>query len=552
MGTGTEAAVKLRSSRTAIQVIHGVGEQAPYETLDSFTRGIFAYFQRRCGKDVSLSPIEVGHKDWTQVGMRIAFKNAECLGGAGEDGKAYIDVFEYYWAPATEGKYSAVQTVKWVLKTDFTPLRYFSDNLEQIQEAEGEATEQAWAEEQARGSGKDAKREKKGPASATRLLMRELRRVVIVFPVLGFCFAGLLWFLTNAKTYQGTATKLFSALGKMLTMKGAGVAVLHAVLLLLIYFTVQAMREVRQYPGRAVEVKGDSRWLRLNLGFSAVALLPVLWLDVFHYGAKFGAAWKLIREPQNLAALVSVALIAAISYALTGYAADVAIYTNMDAKSKDYETRNLILNGSTSALKLLLKDPAYDCVLIAAHSLGSVIAYDTINELLVEQSGVPDSGAVEKEKLRLPELLKLQGLLTFGCPLDKIYYFFREHVKRDQAVRAQVLSLLHSFRKRRSERDYGEFEFKYKLNWLDTNPAGRFRWINAWAKMDFISARLKFYYVDDQRQFHYPVPGAAHLSYWGDPAFYDYFCSKLVAVEPSMAAPEGTTEGKKGIVAVPA
>jgi len=43
--------------------------------------------------------------------------------------------------------------------------------------------------------------------------------------------------------------------------------------------------------------------------------------------------------------------------------------------------------------------------------------------------------------LTLPQLQKLRGLLTFGSPLDKIYYFFREHVKEDQAIRAQILSI---------------------------------------------------------------------------------------------------------------
>lgn len=549
MGTGTEAAVKLRSSRMAIQVIHGVGEQAPYETLDAFTRGIFSYFQRRCGEDVSLSPIEIGHKDWTQVGMRIAFKNAECLKGAGEDGNAYIDVFEYYWAPATEGKYSAVQTVKWVLKTDFTPLRYFSDNLEQIQEAEGEADEREWARKRARLGAKAVQRPSK-PKSAMGLLMRELWRVAFVFPVLGVCFAALLQWMLKASSYRNTAIKLLGAVKAMLTPEGALVTALHAILALLIWFTWQAGKELRRYPGRAIESAGDNRWLKLNLGFSALVLVPIVYLDFTRYAGFFGGVWKVISERPNWEALVAVPILALLSYAFAGYVADVAVYTNMDAKSKDFETRNLILNGSTSALKLVLKSPAYDRVVLAGHSLGSVIAYDTINELLVEQSGAPDDDAVAKERLTLAELQKLRGLLTFGSPLDKVFYFFREHVKRDQAIRAQVLSLLHSFRRRRSRREYSEFAFKYQLDWLDKPE--RFEWINAWAKMDFISARLKFYYVDDQREFPYRVPGAAHLSYWGDPEFYDYFCSKLVAVEPSVAAPEGTAAGEKVAVGVSA
>ncbi len=45
---------------------------------------------------------------------------------------AYVDLFEYYWAPETEDKLNAVDTLKWVLQTDFTPLKYFADNLQEM------------------------------------------------------------------------------------------------------------------------------------------------------------------------------------------------------------------------------------------------------------------------------------------------------------------------------------------------------------------------------------------------------------------------------------
>jgi len=71
-----------------------------------------------------------------------------------------------------------------------------------------------------------------------------------------------------------------------------------------------------------------------------------------------------------------------------------------------------------------------------------VIAYDTINELLAQFNGGPGPADDRPSlPLTLPQLQKLRGLLTFGSPLDKIYYFFREHVKEDQAIRAQILSI---------------------------------------------------------------------------------------------------------------
>lgn len=76
------------------------------------------------------------------------------------------------------------------------------------------------------------------------------------------------------------------------------------------------------------------------------------------------------------------------------------------------------------------------------------IAYDTINELLTQFNGVIGPAPNRPDlPLNLGDPQKLRGLVTFGSPLDKIYYFFREHVTEDQAMRAQILSMLHSFLK---------------------------------------------------------------------------------------------------------
>ena len=45
MATAVNQAVPLplRGKRQAMLVIHGIGEQNPYETLDSFARGVFTH-----------------------------------------------------------------------------------------------------------------------------------------------------------------------------------------------------------------------------------------------------------------------------------------------------------------------------------------------------------------------------------------------------------------------------------------------------------------------------------------------------------------------------
>src|SRR5207244_9845823 len=92
------------------------------------------------------------------------------------------------------------------------------------------------------------------------------------------------------------------------------------------------------------------------------------------------------------------------------------------------------------------------------------------------------------DKLTSQDLDKLSGLLTFGSPLDKIYYFFREQVGKEQAIRAQLLSYIHPFRRKPSGCEYGSWQFaKYDP------PPTKGRWLYVWCPLDPVSGHLDFY-----------------------------------------------------------
>jgi pimeloyl-ACP methyl ester carboxylesterase len=503
--SSSQAPMPFHDRRTAILVIHGIGEQDPYEALDSFVRGVFAHLIGARGIKAKLSPIEIAHKDWTQVGMRIAPSTAGALNDAGAE---YIDVFEYYWAPATEDKYSAIDTLKWVLRTDFTPLRYFADNLQEMVGVIGVGVARAFWK-------------------SLGTYFRELLRVIFLYGSIAVAMGLLLNWLLGIESYRSALRSVGTALLTASAWPLPAILALYILSAMMMWFAMQSVIEMRRYPGKAIEREGDRIWLFCDAILATFFLAAGIFFDLHARGFVLARIWSVISRDGNWQPLLGALLAACVSYALTAYTADVAVYTNMDAKSKDFVARNAILKGSTDALKMLLASAAYDRVILAGHSLGSVIAYDTINELLVQFNGYPAGAADSPDfPLLLEQLQKLRGLITFGCPLDKVYYFFREHVKRNQAIRAQILSLLHSFRKYPSGRDYGEFTFAYELRELDEKET--FVWLNAWSRMDPVSAELKFYAVTDQREFDYRIPVAAHLSYWNDPAFYDYFCSKLL------------------------
>ena len=508
----------LQAKRQALLIIHGIGQQNPYETLDSFARGVFRYLHDKEGMNAKLCPIEIRHKDWTQVGMRIGvFEKGQKLPKCPDDDATehpahqppeYVDIFEYYWAPLTKDKLSAVETVKWVLFTDLTPLKYFADDLQEMIGGRGMSRASAFWR-------------------AARLYGREVARVIFLYLVLGVAMLALLGWLSKGHEWGPALKTLWTALvpyAGWKFWKPELALIFYLLFVLASWFGAQAIAELRGHPGKAIETIGDRVWLVGDILLAAIFLGAGLYLDLSTRTFVVWHVLQIIGRHDNWAPLAGAAIAAVVSYLMTAYVADVAVYTNMDAKSKNFAARNAILDGSTAALKALLACGQYDRVILAGHSLGSVIAYDTINEILAQSNAGPGPKGDQPETvLTDAQIHLLKGLVTFGSPLDKIYYFFREHVKRDQAIRAQVLSMLHSFRKVSSGRKYGEFTFNYKFKQLD-----HLIWMNAWARMDFVSGRLQFYRVDCSKEFHYRLPALAHLSYWSDPEFYEYFCWKLL------------------------
>ncbi|MFQ5792515.1 MAG: hypothetical protein ACE5JI_18750, partial [Acidobacteriota bacterium] len=117
---------------------------------------------------------------------------------------------------------------------------------------------------------------------------------------------------------------------------------------------------------------------------------------------------------------------------------DVVIYTTADVRSRNYEIRQKVLRGAVEELRLLLENDYYEQIIVVGHSLGSVIAYDALNRITHDMSA---EGGIS------PELApKIAGLVTFGSPLDKIAFFFREHTADEEYVRRQILAHFHGFK----------------------------------------------------------------------------------------------------------
>ena len=191
------------------------------------------------------------------------------------------------------------------------------------------------------------------------------------------------------------------------------------------------------------------------------------------------------------------------------YVGDIVIYTATDIKSKFYSVRKDILDGAVDELTCLLNDERYHQIIVAGHSLGSVIGFDALNRM----NHAMNMGMLSPELAR-----KIVGFITFGSPLDKVAFFFREHTPDDEYLRRQILVHYHSFKAKALTEQPNPREL--------TNPFTSYldhvSWINFWDRDDKVSGQLDFYRVDE----NIPLSMGgdmltAHTAYWEYPEMYE-------------------------------
>lgn len=194
---------------------------------------------------------------------------------------------------------------------------------------------------------------------------------------------------------------------------------------------------------------------------------------------------------------------------LVDFIGDIVIYTSTDIKSQFYEVRKQILDGAVKELESLLLDKRYKRIIVAGHSLGSVIGFDTLNRI---NQGM-NVGRISPNLAQ-----KIKGFVTFGSPLDKIAFFFREHTPDDQYLRRQILMHYHSFKaKPLSEQPNPKEVSNPFKEYLDDAY-----WINFWDTEDKVSGQLDFYRVNENVRLEMKKGVAkAHSAYWECAPLYE-------------------------------
>ncbi len=221
---------------------------------------------------------------------------------------------------------------------------------------------------------------------------------------------------------------------------------------------------------------------------------------------------------------------------LIQYVGDVAIYVSPHLVDRffDLRTRIRATVWRTARAVYACRDERnefqYDDIVVAGHSLGSVIAYDVLNRLINEDdlSGGSEATCCDNmllENLRVAERTRL--LLTFGSPLDKTAFIFARHdphggSERD-ALAASVQPLIARER--------------------------AFPWVNVYSPFDILGGSVKFYdtpphdedpnvknRVENQVDPKAITPLVAHTEFWRNTLIYDRIYDALTgtrSVQPT-------------------
>lgn len=504
-----EAAAPATEPRTAILVVHGMGQQIPFSTLDAVARGLGV-------TEAHARMSKVGEEMLSRLETRIERRS--------------VHLYEAYWAPLTEGRITLRQVVRFLLGAAMNGLRnstrahflrwsfgamreipVFSSTLLLLALTTllvlalivlNAAIVALGADALAKGAESALHADALGGAAAglladlsTQVLAANLNAVLVVALAAGFAMALATAVHGATRTPSPAMGNLLWALDKLalVTLVVAGVVVVLAAIAC----------------GLALATGTEAfAWL---IG-GRLAWIPDRWETP-------GGATGLLRPE-----LVWIALLAAswkIRGLLVQYVGDVAIYVmpygvdgfdalRREVRERVLKTARAIYSGTDGA-----GQPLYDRVLVVGHSLGSVLCYDVLNRLVLEDEAGP-------AKLDVSRRTRL--LLTFGSPLDKTAFIFSAQgagtSEAREALAASVQPLI---------RD---------------SLVGPRAWINVHAGADPISGALDLYddpapggrTVHNVRDPRASTPLVAHTQYWSNQTVWTELKAFILRDPPTVRA----------------
>ncbi|MEO7822284.1 MAG: hypothetical protein ABIS15_01660 [Gemmatimonadaceae bacterium] len=278
----------------------------------------------------------------------------------------------------------------------------------------------------------------------------------------------------------------------------------------------------------------ETALLTAAVALTFLALAAALVVLVVFFVRTFDAnATRTSGLAQNIAWPLLVAASVFIRLVLVQFVGDVAIYVMPYKLDAFNDLRREIKLKVYNAAKAVYSQAEYERVIVVGHSLGSVIAYDALNMLILEDESIRQSTPLNEAGMPLDVVRRTPLFLTFGSPLDKTAFIFavqaRGTSEAREALAGSVQPLIQSY------------ELRPK------------RWINVWSPWDIISGPLDLY--DPPRELH-DFPAAtltqrvhnvmdqeattllvAHTEYWKNPLVVGTIYDEMVPLRASAPRP---------------
>jgi hypothetical protein len=456
---------------SAVLVFHGIGEEVRFDTLSRAASLILTEAQERGATEFSVV-IRSVPKDEAATGLEVRTE----LAWTDADGtERHVHVYEAYWAPLTMGKVTYWETMGFLATSGWNGLRgtVFSGRPLRFER---------WLF---------------GGFKQLRVTVGTIPLLLVLMIMIGFVAAIIAMAasaVAGVAKYAGTGTPkgVVDALG-------------------FIYHQIAIpLNAIMGFFDRVLV------WLGWCTRCSA-------WLE----GIRFHDALTRQHWGQAVFAfLLWAALIGGaffIRNLLTVYAGSLVAYLSPYKDSKFDELRHRIQQVGFNAASLVYDGhtwpsgwiPNYEKVVILGHSLGSVIAYDTLNGMINMEAARCPAGAPNEAVLRT------RALITFGSPLDKTAFLFRVQLKigrgrldQEGTLRETMVSAVQPL-----IASYPAYRF-------DPGPPPQGpKWINIWSRMDIISGQLDYYddpsvaEINPRRVQNLIdrgawIPIAAHNQYW--------------------------------------
>jgi hypothetical protein len=499
--------VDAANEQVAILVCHGMGQQVPFETIDGVARLLRKEIRQDALK-ANLSPGPDEPKITTRIvahdGLRLGRAEVQCARPGG--GAVDLHIYEAYWAPLTAGKVGIGDVYTFLKDAGMSGLdkvivpfeRYMFDDWQSF----------------------------KVRTFATLVQFGALLALLVS---LGFISTTIVAIGAARALTRGASGWPSNSLMVDLTCDLI-LLIAFAVVLGSLYWCVWRRERTRNQRNQAMAASPRSSfliWLILiALVLAVIAAIATGLLFLIHLsmaredGADpwwTGSLAGFLADNSVCAALVVAAIWVVVLYInekirqfFVEYLGDVAAYIAPHTAHKFYEIRQAIQKSSREVARAVysMKKTGstaflYDRIIVMGHSLGSVVAYDTINALMLDEA----TGAA----IPVNSHDRTKHLITFGSPLDKTAFIFREQQQRESQVReslaANVQPLIRDYRNRQG-----------------------LTWINLWSPYDPISGHLDYYDatpstrrppnaspVDNRKDSYCNIPLYAHTMYWQSP-----------------------------------